>query len=142
MCVVPLHDIRRTTYYLTQSQATFCNKIVKSVWFFWQSLKAATDEGLCGDRVDDELLEAADDLYHLRIPTKWSQLGGDSSPPCTWSLAAWFTDLSNRFTHIDRMILQVLNTQHRKTRKKEKNSCTTILCANMKKYEQYVPFLP
>lgn len=34
MCVVPLHDIRRTTYYLTQSQATFCNKIVKSVFFF------------------------------------------------------------------------------------------------------------
>lgn len=77
---------------------------------FLQSIKAATEEGLCGDRVTEELLEAADDLYHLRIPRKWCQLGGDSSPPPTWSLAAWFTDLSNRFLHIDRIIVQVNNT--------------------------------
>ena len=73
----------------------------------FQSIKAATEKSLCGDRVSEELLGAADDLYHLRIPSKWSQLGGDSSPPPTWSLAAWFTDLGNRFAHIDRIIVQV-----------------------------------
>lgn len=70
------------------------------------SIKAATEDGLCGDRISEELLVAADNLYHLRIPSKWSQLGGDSSPPPTWSLAAWFTDLANRFSHIDRIIVQ------------------------------------
>ena len=75
-----------------------------------QSIKAATEDGLCGDRISAELLVAADDLYHLRIPSKWSQLGGDTSPPPTWSLAAWFTDLANRFSHIDRIIVQV--TKH------------------------------
>jgi len=70
------------------------------------SIKAATEDGLCGDRISEELLGAADDLYHLRIPSKWSQLGGDSSSPPTWSLAAWFTDLANRFSHIDRIIVQ------------------------------------
>lgn len=78
---------------------------------FLKSIKAATEEGLCGDRVTEELLEAADDLYHLRIPSKWCQLGGDSSPPPTWSLAAWFTDLGHRFSHIDRIIVQVNNTR-------------------------------
>ena len=72
-----------------------------------QSIKAATEQTMCGDRVSEELLDAADDLYHQRIPHKWSQLGGDSSPPPTWSLAAWFTDLGNRFSHIDRIIVQV-----------------------------------
>ena len=66
---------------------------------------------MCGDRISEELLVAADDLYHLRIPSKWSQLGGDSSPPPTWSLAAWFTDLTNRFSHIDRIIVQVTETK-------------------------------
>ena len=75
--------------------------------FLFQSIKAATEQTLCGDRVSEELLDAADDLYHQRIPQKWSQLGGDSSPPPTWSLAAWFTDLSNRFSHTDRIIVQV-----------------------------------
>ncbi|XP_068697910.1 dynein axonemal heavy chain 8-like [Montipora foliosa] len=70
------------------------------------AIKAATEENLCGDRVSEELLDAADDLYHLRIPGKWSKLGGDSSPPPTWSLAAWFSDLGNRFSHIDRIIVQ------------------------------------
>ena len=65
---------------------------------------------MCGDRISEEMLVAADDLYHLRIPSKWSQLGGDSSPPPAWSLAAWFTDLANRFSHIDRIILQVTKT--------------------------------
>lgn len=78
-----------------------------SIILLLQSIKAATEESLCGDRVSEELLDAADDLYHLRIPSKWSQLGGDSSPPPTWSLAAWFTDLGNRFSHIDRIIVQV-----------------------------------
>ena len=72
-----------------------------------QTIKAATEESLCGDRISEELLDAADDLYHLRIPSKWSKLGGDSSPPFTWSLAGWFTDLGNRFSHIDRIIVQV-----------------------------------
>lgn len=70
------------------------------------TIKAATEESLCGDRISEELLDAADDLYHLRIPSKWSKLGGDSSPPFTWSLAGWFTDLGNRFSHIDRIIVQ------------------------------------
>lgn len=70
------------------------------------SIKAATEESLCGDRISEELLDSADDLYHMRIPSKWSQLGGESSPPPTWSLAAWFTDLGNRFSHIDRIIVQ------------------------------------
>ena len=83
----------------------------KLILYSLQSIKAATEDSLCGDRVSEELLDAADDLYHLRIPSKWSQLGGDSSPPPTWSLAAWFTDLGNRFTHIDRIIVQVTSTQ-------------------------------
>lgn len=84
---------------------------VKLIVCLLQSIKAATEDGLCGDRISEELLDAADDLYHSRIPSKWNQLGGDSSPPPTWSLAAWFTDLGNRFSHIDRIIVQVTKAQ-------------------------------
>lgn len=94
-----------------------CSEFFRSGIFFaanmliclLQSIKAATEESLCGDRISEELLDSADDLYHMRIPSKWSQLGGESSPPPTWSLAAWFTDLGNRFSHIDRIIVQVNN---------------------------------
>ena len=72
-----------------------------------QIIKAATEESLCGDRLSPEMLEAADDLYHMRIPSRWCQLAGGTAPPNTWAIASWFTDLQNRFSHIDRILSQV-----------------------------------
>ncbi|XP_048577711.1 dynein axonemal heavy chain 8 isoform X3 [Nematostella vectensis] len=70
------------------------------------AIKAATDDSVYGDQLSEEMLDAADDLYQLRIPKLWCTLGGDASPPATWSLAAWFTDLGSRFSHIDRIVVQ------------------------------------
>ena len=74
-----------------------------------QAIKVATDDGIYGDQLSDEILQVADDLYHSRIPEKWTSMAGDVTPPSTWSLTAWFTDLSNRFSHIDRIVVQVLS---------------------------------
>lgn len=57
--------------------------------------------------VPSDVLEAAAALSHLRIPLRWVQLAGNSSPPASWSLSAWLTDLQNRHSHIERLVTQV-----------------------------------
>jgi hypothetical protein len=60
--------------------------------------------------VPPDVLEVAAALYHLRIPSRWLQLAGNSSPPGSWTLAAWLTDLQGRHSHIERVVTQVGET--------------------------------
>ena len=53
------------------------------------------------------MLEVAAALYHQRIPSRWLKLAGNSSPPGSWSLSAWLTDLQSRHSHIERVVTQV-----------------------------------
>lgn len=57
--------------------------------------------------VPPDVLEVAAALSHSRIPSRWLQLAGNSSPPGSWSLSAWLTDLQNRHFHIERVVTQV-----------------------------------
>jgi hypothetical protein len=40
--------------------------------------------------------EAADDLYHMRIPQIWCQMAGSAAPPLTMSVAAWLNGDKDR----------------------------------------------
>jgi hypothetical protein len=72
-----------------------------------QIIKTSVSDGIHGDLVPPDVLEVAAALYHLRIPSRWLQLAGDSSPPGSWSLTAWLTDLQSRHAHIERVVTQV-----------------------------------
>ena len=60
-----------------------------------------------GDLLSPEMLAAADDLFHMRIPQKWRSLAADTAPPANYSLANWLTDLSNRCQHFERILVLV-----------------------------------
>ncbi|KAK3735811.1 hypothetical protein QZH41_019912, partial [Actinostola sp. cb2023] len=102
-----LAAVRETLLYGIVQYSTVRYGIVwYSIVWYNMAIKSATDDGIYGDQLSDDILQVADDLYHSRIPDQWTAMGGDVTPPSTWSLASWFTDLSNRFTHIDRIVVQ------------------------------------
>ena len=53
------------------------------------------------------MLDAADDLYHLRIPAHWRHLAGTAAPPSKQSLATWVADLQNRVQHFEKILVLV-----------------------------------
>eukprot|EP00794_Sanderia_malayensis_P000407 gene407-1042_t len=72
----------------------------------FQAIKLATSEGSYGDTLPEQYLQDAEELYHLKIPTRFRTLGGLSSPPNTWSLANWLIDLQARFNHFEKILYQ------------------------------------
>ncbi|XP_052807484.1 dynein axonemal heavy chain 5-like isoform X7 [Mya arenaria] len=58
-----------------------------------------------GDQVSDSVLSAADDLYHLRIPSVWCQMSGPSAPPLTWGLGSWLNELQSRCHHFEKILI-------------------------------------
>lgn len=78
----------------------------------FQSIKNACEVDNLGDRLSPATLEAADDLYYLRIPRLWCKLAGDTMPPPNQALATWLTDLANRCQHFERILLLVSNNDN------------------------------
>jgi len=72
----------------------------------FQAIKLATRDDSLGDQLPEQYLKDAEELYHLRIPERLRQLAGSSSPPSSWALAAWLTDLQARFNHMERILYQ------------------------------------
>lgn len=64
-----------------------------------------------GDVVCPNVLAAADDLYHLRLPRSWCRLVGSTAPPPSYSLAAWLADLQSRCQHFERILVLVNTVQ-------------------------------
>ena len=60
-----------------------------------------------GDELSPEMLEAANDLYHMRIPSAWLKMAGDTAPPATHSLTSWLQDLTYRGQHFERILVYV-----------------------------------
>ena len=57
-----------------------------------------------GDMLTPDHLEAADDLYHNRIPAHWCRMAGDTAPPQGYACAAWLSDLQNRAQQFERIL--------------------------------------
>ena len=79
-------------------------------FFLPKAIKTATDADVFGDYLSDEYLKDAEELFHFKVPQRWCQLAGLSSPPNTWTLATWISDLQNRFNHMEKILYQV--TRH------------------------------
>lgn len=69
-------------------------------------IKAACEMKM-GDELSSEALQAADDLYHMRIPASWCKLAGSTGPPPTYSLPSWLLDLQARSQHYERILAYV-----------------------------------
>ncbi|XP_041355189.1 dynein gamma chain, flagellar outer arm-like isoform X3 [Gigantopelta aegis] len=79
-------------------------KLVTEIKTTLQAIKVATEADVLGDQLSSDLLSAADDLYHLRIPQTWCQLAGYSAPPLTWGLGQWLIELHNRCHHFEKIL--------------------------------------
>ncbi|XP_028415382.1 dynein heavy chain 8, axonemal-like isoform X2 [Dendronephthya gigantea] len=88
------------------SEVEQMQKLILTIREDLQIIKTSVSDGVHGDLVPPDVLEAANALYHLRIPSRWLRLAGDSSPPGTWSLSAWLADLQSRHSHIERVVTQ------------------------------------
>ena len=60
-----------------------------------------------GDKLSDQYLKDAEEIYHLKIPERFRTLAGQSAPPNSWTLAAWLHDLQARFNHMEKILYQV-----------------------------------
>ena len=78
-----------------------------------QAIKLATSQESFGDKLPEEYMKDAEELYHLRIPERFRHLAGNSSPPNSWALTAWLSDLQARFNQMEKILYQVfiLNLQ-------------------------------
>ena len=60
-----------------------------------------------GDKLPDQYLKDAEEIYHLKIPERFRTLAGQSAPPNSWTLASWLHDLQARFNHMEKILYQV-----------------------------------
>lgn len=58
-----------------------------------------------GDHLTPVDVEVSDSLYHGCIPPRWMKLAGDSAPPDATSLSSWLNDLTQRSSHLERILI-------------------------------------
>ena len=73
----------------------------------FQTIKAACEANALGDMLTPQMLESADDLYHLRIPQYWCHLSGQTAPPPNQGLGTWLNDLAARCAHFEKILVLV-----------------------------------
>ncbi|XP_023932050.1 dynein heavy chain 8, axonemal-like [Lingula anatina] len=69
------------------------------------AIKNACELGTFGDQLTPDMILAADDLYHMRIPRTWCALSGHSAPPQNYPLGQWLTSLTERNQHFEKIII-------------------------------------
>lgn len=85
----------------------YCSILISKLFLPIEAIKQATSDDSFGDKLPEEYLKDAEELYHLRIPERFRKFAGNSSPPYSWTLLAWIADLQARFTHMEKILYQV-----------------------------------
>ncbi len=80
--------------------------LINTVKTHLQTIKQITDHKKVGwdASYDDTIIEVADSLYHQQVPKSWSLLSGANTQLTSVSLASFISDMSTRFTHIEKCL--------------------------------------
>lgn len=85
-------------------EAEMITDLVNLIRTHVQTIKTACDLNQLGVHWSEEVTGVAHALYYQRIPDVWCEAMGPSAPPPVWGLSNFFSDLTMRAEHIEKLL--------------------------------------